>query len=223
MIKQLFLLFLLNLTACFGQQDDKEIYPSKIHYLTFGINSDINNSLFGLLVGNGVDEKPLYHFEDISNDCLYKVTGQTDLEKNYSYGATIGWNTPSRRLLFLTVTLLTIDYSQRQINNECFFQKKLNTSGEFYLKHLRFTLLGKLGFNEINNSMGYGGEIGFRKSFKYFYFGGTFGKYSDKNTFNVFSQINVYKKKLHIRFNYDKIEDFNSLNIGVNYIFRTSK
>lgn len=218
MTKKIFLCILIYSYTSFAQLNDSISY-AKIKYSTIGLNSDVNNSLFGFLISNGVEEKPLLHFEDINNNLLYKFYGQTNFDKNYSVGTTLAWNSPSKQLSTITVTLLGIDYLQREIKEDFFLQKKLNLFGEFYLKDFSISILTKTGLNQINSSNNLGGEIGFRKTFKNMYVGGYAGKYSEKSTFNVYAQSNLYKNKIFTRFTFDNIGSFNSLNVGLHYMF----
>ena len=222
-----FLLLFQNL-ICLSQSDklennteqNVEYITGKTRYFTIAGNSDIINSISGLEISNGVNEKPILHFEDLTNDVLYKLSGQTNFNQSYSYGAMIGWNTPSKRLLLFTITLLEINYSQREIIEEHFFQKKINLSTDIYVKPLRLTIIGKIGFNQINLLDNFGGEIGLRKSFRGFYIGSNFGYYSDFHTISVFTQCNLYKKKLFARVTFEQIENFDSLNIGLHYTLK---
>ena len=200
------------------QDNDSVFVMKKLQYLSLGLNSDIANNLIGIRISNGIDEKPIRHFEDITNNILYRFSLQTDIEDNYYYDGLIAWNTPSKRLLNFTVMLLGLDYSQRKIDDKI-FQRKFNIISDIYLKQLRVTLVGKLGFNQINFNQKYGGEFGIRKSFRGVYFGSNFGYYSGIKTSFIYTECNIFKKSLYARLNYENIEDFNSLNVGLNYIF----
>lgn len=233
MNRVVFILFLIQNLICLGQSNESEIehnfndslfVHSKIRHFTIGGFADISNSIFGTMISNGIDEKPLLHFEDLPYDCLYKMSGQVNFKDNYSYEMLLGWNKPSRRFNFITVNLLGINYSQRLIKEEYFFQRKLNLTGEIYVEPLSisFSLLGKLGLNQINNLNNYGGEIGFRQILGKAYIESSFGYYSDFYTFSAIAQCNIYKK-LYTRIIFEQIENFNSLNMGIHYTFSNFK
>jgi hypothetical protein len=179
--------------------DNWEFVDDKIKYFTIAGNSDVLNSLNGITISNGIDEKPLLHFEDLNNNCLYKVCAQSDFMENYSIDLRLGWNLPSRRLHFITINLLSIDYIQKKIDDGLLYHRNLNLTTEILVKPLPFIIITKGGVNEINTKNYYGGEIGIRKSWREIYLQTTFGFYSKFKTLSAVTECNIYKNSLFLR------------------------
>lgn len=220
MNKILTFMFFAQTLLSFGQSEKtEEIFVGKTRYFTLGSNTDIINSNYGFTISNGIEEKPLLHFEELTYDIVYKLGIQSDLRNNNKYDLLIGWNNPSRRLRTITITLLSLEYSLTEFKQENFNQTKINLRGNFYIKPLLFTIVAKLGTNKINTSKDFGGEIGFLKSFKDIYFESYFGLYSQKPTYFISSQYNIYNNKIFGRLTYSQIDQINSLNLGFRYTF----
>jgi hypothetical protein len=191
-----------------------ELWDYKAKWITIGTSYEVVNSVYGISISNGMDEKPLIHFEDLRADVLYKIDGQTDFNKDYSLRGKLSWNHPYKR-----ISLASIEYLQSNFNNAGFIHKDINLSGMIGINWAQLNV--KIGYQELNSYNNFGPSIGFQKSHykPRLYYGFLMGYYFDYFTYNMYLQGFIYKNKLSLRLSYDRIEEFDFINVGFNYTF----
>jgi hypothetical protein len=122
-------------------------------WLTLGANHDVINSVFGITISNGYDEHPIVHFEDLTADFLYKISGQTNLEKDYTFGANIAWNYPNRYL-----NLISVEYTQRNISSVNLFYRDISLSAKRYLRVKNLSTKVKIGHQNLKDKNNLGAQ-----------------------------------------------------------------
>lgn len=187
----------------------------KTRWTTIGVNYDILNSMPGTIISNGLDEVTLIHFEDIPTNWLYKLQGQTDFKKDYSFGGKLSLN---NYFIFRRFWFPSIEYFQRSISSSDLFQRDLNLSGSIGLHH--FGLLAKVGYQKLNDQSNLGVGIGIQKRFYPKLYGGFIvNYYFDYITYSAFIQCFIIKGKVSVRTTYDRIKSYDLLTTGVHFSF----
>ncbi len=197
-----------------GVMNRLDIYNTK--WLTIGVQHDFISSTFGLQISNGYDERPLIHFEDFSEDFVFKLQGNTDFNKDYSYGISAGWKYP-RYLSLLAVEFYKYNYPTRDFDFINF-----NISAETFIKNTGIIAKLKLGYHDLNNENNIGLELGLSNIFIYqkLYAGLTTGYYFDYFTYSAFIKSFVYKKLVGIEFGYENIDKYDFLKAGLTFTFK---
>ncbi len=222
MQKSIFIIFGLITTLGFSQVNNSAMDSTLFsrpsysnHFFTFGPTYNASESLIGLQIGNGNDEQPIVHFEDLSADILYKVSGQTDFNNDYSIGGEISWNYPSKAKL----SILSLTFNQTRIVNNGFFQRNIGLATRYYL---RFTpnlhVLAKLTHQRLNkqNNLGFG--LGLQNEHRKIYYGIRADYLKDYYNYSAFLQGLLFNSKFSLRLAYDRIDNFDFFNIGLNYV-----
>jgi hypothetical protein len=196
-----------------GIANPLDYYNTK--WITIGSQYDYFNSTFGLEISNGYDERPLIHFEDFSEDFVFKIQGNTDFNRDYSYGINIGWKYP-RYLSLIAIGFSDYDYS---LSNFQF--QELNISAETNLKNTDFVVKLELAYHVLNNRENFGAELGLSNVFIYrrLYAGLSSGYYFDYFTYSGFIKSFVYKNTIGIALKYDRIDKYDFLQLGLSYTF----
>lgn len=190
------------------------LYNTK--WLTFGLNYDFANSFYGILLSNGYDERPLIHFEDFSERFIFKIYGNTDFAKDYSIGTDLGLKYPMRYVSVIGLGFSQFDYSQHNI-----FLREINASAETFTNKLDFALRLKVAYQTLNDYENMGIDLGLRKIIIYrrLYSGVSVGYYFDYFTYSAYLQGFLYKNKVGLRLNYERIAKYDFLTLGLNFTF----
>lgn len=197
-----------------GIANPLDIYNAK--WITIGSQYDYFNSIFGLEISNGYDERPLIHFEDFSEDFVFKIQGNIDFNQDYSYGINVGWKYP-RYLSLIALGFFDYDYS---LSNFQF--QNLNISAETYINNTDFVVKLELAYHDLNSNKNVGAELGLSNVFIYrkLYAGLSTGYYFDYFTYSGFIKIFVYKNTISSTLKYDRIYEYDFLKLGLSYTFK---
>lgn len=236
-----FILFFFSVFLCFSQASNKDLiikeeilkdqdslFISNFYYesswFVSGVTYETSNSLFGVSFSNGLKEQPIIHFEDLQANILYYVNAQTDFKNDYSFNVEFGLNYPIGRLYYSS-----IEFLQKNIKSNNFFQRDINiksTIGLGFLK-LNSSLLLNLGHQTLKSKNNFGVSVGWQKSHRInltssnssLYYGFLLGKYKEYNNYSIFLHSFLFKNKMSFRLSYDKVNNTNFLNFGLNIIF----
>ena len=184
-------------------------------WISTGLQYDITNSTFGMVFSNGYDERPLIHFEEFPDDLTYKINAQSNFHKDYSFGASLAY--PFHRLRIAS----SIGYEQYCYLSKDFFHRDVHLSATTYMKLIDTSLILKTGYQALNNANNWGVCIGLRKGLIYskLYSGISVGYYFDYLSYSIYFQGLIINKNISYRLTYDKIDNYNFLNIGLNLLF----
>ena len=180
--------------------------------LFIGANYEAFNSMPGLVFSNGYDEMPLIHFEDFHDRVIYKTNVQTNFQRDYAFGANVGWVYPFRHLLFVSA-----GYRQYQYPSKAFSHRDVHVSAARYFKNILLEV--QTGYQTLNDSHHWGASAALQKQVvKYrVLVGVSVGYYFDYPTCSVFVQGRL-PKYISYRLTYDRIDTFNFFTVGFNYI-----
>jgi hypothetical protein len=180
-------------------------------WITIGTQYDFLSTAFGIEISNGFDERPLIHFEDFHEDFVFKLNGKTNFDKDYSYGINVGWKYP-RYLSLIAIEFLDYSYSERN-----FQYKDLNVYAETWIKNTDFVVMLKLGCKNLNENTNFGADVGLRNVLipHSLYCGISGGYYLDYFTYAGFMQGFIYKNILSMNLDYNRIDNFDSINLGL--------
>ena len=225
MRKILILVVGLYFNLVFSQTTEKQkdtidsILPPLISYntkyFTLGSIYDTTNSLFGIQIGNGNDEQPLIHFEDLTAEVLYKINGQTDFKNDYSIGGEISWNYPFKA----KVSILSLNFNQRLLSEKDLFLRNIGLSSRYYLRFTsNLSILGKISHQTLNeqNNLGFG--LGVENGHVGIYYGLRVDYFKEYYNYSAYVQSFLFKEKLSLRIAYERIDEYDFFNIGLNYI-----
>lgn len=190
---------------------------NNLKWVTIGSNFDLFNSTFGFLISNGFDERPIKHFEDFSERFIYKVRGQTNLKKIQSIGGNFAWQYPIKRLSYISIGYMQHDYTDKEI-----FFRDFNISVMTHLNFVDAGLTFKTGHQSMNGLKNYGGGIGILKVIAYrrLYYGLTIDYFFDYFAYSASLQFFVYKDIISLRMDYERINNYDFMNIGLNFTFK---
>jgi hypothetical protein len=221
---QKIILIVFGLCSFCGISQEKEIWKDstmipEYHYrnqfFTIGTLYDATESLFGIQIGNGNDEQPIIHFEDLSTDILYKISGQTDFENDYSIGSELSWNYPFKAKL----SILSLNFNQTRITENNYFQRNIGLSTRYYL---RFTpnlhILAKFSHQRINEQNNVGFGLGLQNEHRNIYYGIRADYFKEYYNYSAFLQSLIFKDKISVRLTYDRIDKYDFFNIGIYYV-----
>lgn len=185
-------------------------------WITIGTLYDFESNVVGLELSNGYDERPLIHFEDFFEDFVFKVKGKTNLEKDYSYGFNFGWKYPRY------LSLIAIEYVEDNYYKRDFQHRDVNINAETWIKSSDLVASLKVGFKNLNNNTNFGADIGLNSILIPYklYFGISGGYYFDYFTYGAFVRGFIYKKIVSVNFDYDRIEKYNFINVGLGLTFK---
>ena len=217
-------IIIIGLFSALGFSQEKQSETASIlfsetsygnHFFTLGPIYNLSESLIGIQVGNGNDEQPLIHFEDLTADILYKISGQTDFNKDYSIGSEISWNYPFRAKL----SILTLNYNQSRFTDNDLFHRNIGLSTRYYTRFKNLSLLTKLSHQRLNqqNNLGFG--LGLQNAHVGIFYGFRADYFKDYWNYSAFVQSLIFKDHLSLRLVYDRLENYDFFNIGLSYVF----
>lgn len=193
------------------------ISPPSGYWISFGTFSDIEFAPFGFSISNGQEEEDLLHFEDFYDDFSFKVSVATDLKSNLTYESRLTFHKPIFRYLLYDLSLEYLNKSYSKINF-----KDYNLSAKTkYLKPINSVLFLKIGYQEFNDKKNQGFELGLQQMYYNLklHLGGQIGYWKDYLTYKIFLQKFIYKRKLSLKFNYDRLNNNDFFNFGIRYLF----
>ncbi len=198
---------ILNIELTYG-----DYYNTR--WLAFGANYDLMNSTFGFVFSNGFDEKPLIHFEDYQDYWSFKLSGSTNFDKNYSYGAKLSTD-------IIRYFVPTMEFTKYNYISNNFDFTEVNISAGRYLRFIDIYTYLKVGYNNLNTDESFGVGLGLRNSHRnpHLYYGFFAGYWSEYFTYNIYFQSFIYKKRLGVRLSYDRIDKYDFLSLGLHYAF----
>jgi hypothetical protein len=220
MLRLLSFLTLLTFNSlCFGQADSANYHLRHKHsarWQSLGVNYDAINSLYGMMISNGLDEQPLIHFEDIPAKWLYKFQGQSDFKNDYSVGIKLSRNYLQSIKPFY---LVTVEFFQRDLASSIVFQRDVYLStGLYFLKNY---FIIKAGHQTLDTHSNFGIGLGIQKYYYPRLYGGFILTYHfDYGSFSFFLQSFLIRNKLGLRITYDKISKYDFLNLGLHFSFK---
>ncbi|MDH6308260.1 hypothetical protein M2451_001115 [Dysgonomonas sp. PFB1-18] len=196
-------------------------YSHTLKWITAGADYDFINSKSGIQFSNGYDERPLIHFEDFSDKYIYKVSFKTGFNKEYSFGGAIGWLYPTRFINMITLEYEQFHYSEKEI----FKYKNINITGAKYLEPIDSEIILKLGFQSLNKKDNFGINLAIQKVLfqNRLYSELSAGYYFDYWIYSIYAQGFIYKDRVGLKLSYDRIDNFDLLTLGVNFLFSISK
>ncbi|TLX73742.1 hypothetical protein E9993_14890 [Labilibacter sediminis] len=220
------ILLLIGSTSVLAQEKQDSIYTDTTYvlsgianyldierakWITVGTQYDFQSNALGIEISNGYDERPLIHFEDFSEDLVFKLNGRMNFNKDYSYGVNFGWKYP-RYLSLIAIEFLDYNYSERN-----FQYKGLNINAETWIKNTDFVVMLKLGCKNLNDNTNFGVDIGLRNVLVPYklYCGISGGYYFDYFTYSGFMQGFIYKNIVSVNLDYNRIEKFDFINLGL--------
>lgn len=191
-----------------------DFYNTK--WMTIGTQCDFLSSTFGLEISNGYDERPLIHFEDFTEDFVFKLQGNTDFNKDYSYGINLGWKYP-RYLSLIALGFYEYDYSQRD-----FQYRDIYLTTETFIKNTDFVVMLKLAHQNLNDNKNLGADIGLSNVVVYrkLYAGISTGYYFDYFTYSGFLRGFLFKDIIGVQLDYKRIDKYDFLNLGLSFTFK---
>lgn len=192
-----------------------DFYNTKL--VTFGLKYDFANSVYGFVFSNGFNERPLIHFEDFSEDLIYKLNVASDFYKDYSFGLDFAWKYPFNKPI-----LITTEYGQTSFAFKDLFYRNIGLYGLIGSKILRSGIICKISYHQLNDKKNIGATLGIEKGLIYrrLYMGISAGYFFDYFNYNLYLQGFVYKDKISLRADYQRLENYDFFKIGLNYTFR---
>lgn len=191
-----------------------DLPPTK--WITIGTQYDFLNTTIGLSISNGFDERPLIHFEDFPENFIFKIKGSSDFHKDYNIGLDLEMKYLTRLFPIIAVGFNQFDYPQSNL-----FHRDIHVSAERYFGKSGVALRLKIASQVLNNYENAGADIGIQKILlsQKIYTGISIGYYFDYFTYAAYLQGFVYKNKIGMRLNYQKIDNYDFLNLGLNFTF----
>lgn len=185
-------------------------------WLTLGFSFDFTSGMVGVTFGNGLDERALIHFEDISNKLLFKGAVQSDFNENYAFTGALA----------IRNSLAPID--PRLMFRHHHFPKHVHsynslifTTG-FRMKpgfvELILNVAG--GYQTLNKYSNPGGQLGLECALHSLgmHFGVTHGYWSDYSTWQLFMKGFLIKNRLTAGVNWEQINLFKMLNVSLTFL-----
>jgi len=182
-------------------------------WLSIGAKYDAINSMIGLNISNGYDELPLLPSRYFFDNPVYQMNVQTDFNKNNMFSANIGWmhyGLPLR-------CLFSAGFNQFDYPSKDLFHRDIYVSAMF-LKDAALTV--KTGYQTQNDHNNWGVSVGFQKPIvcEKLLVGLSAGYYFDYLTYSLYFQ-ELIKYTISFRLAYDRIDNYDFFNIGLNYFF----
>lgn len=191
-----------------------EPYYYEYRWITIGGEYEIFNSTFGITLSNGLDENPLIHFEEFSENWMFKVSGNTDFKEDFSFETKITYKYLHSLRIQPSIEYIYTDYESVNLKFS-----DLNISIGIWLKRIQSNLKIQFGYQALKGMNNVGAELGLEKRLQKVYGGIMIGYYFDYFTYNAYLQSFIYKNQLSIKANYERIDKYDFLNIGLNYTF----
>lgn len=186
------------------------VYNTK--WLTLGAQHDLINRTYGLVISNGFDERPLFHFEDLTEDLLFKILGHTDFNKSYFFAGDIALQYPIRE-----ISLVSIGYEQFRLAQKQLYGQYLHLSTMKYIGKKDFGLILSFGYRNLNDSKNIGADLGLEKVLLYnkLYTKASVGYYRDYFVYSGTIEGYFYNHLVGLSLNYDRIDNNNFLKLGI--------
>jgi hypothetical protein len=198
--------------------DSIEIYYNNYNskWLTIGTNYDVINTIYNIDLSNGLDEFPIFHFEDLTTDYLYKFSAQTDFRNDYSLSTNLKWKHPFKKL-----NAISLECSKKNFESIQFYNKDISLTTEIYLRFLKIVVKPKVAYQELNQEKNVGFELGLQKTHfkKGIYYGFSTGNYNDYWNYKLYLQKFLIRYKLSSRIVFERINKNDFFKIGINYTF----
>ena len=178
--------------------------------------------MFGMAFGNGYDEVALIRVIHLNSICLedftkrvfYKMNIQTDFHKDYSFGVNVGWRYPFQHTR--PFSMISAGYSQHDYPSKDFIHRDVHVSAATILNNTTLTV--KTGYQTLNDYHNWGASTGVQIALKYsISVGLSAGYYFDYLTCSAYLH-GRFHKNISYRLAYDRIDNCNFLNIGLNYL-----
>lgn len=191
-----------------------DFYNTK--WLTLGLEYDFANSVYGFVLSNGFNERPLIHFEDFSEDLIYKFNVASDFNKDFSFGLDFAWKYPFNKPI-----LIAAEYRQTNLISKNLIYRDIGLYGLIGSKILRSSVICKLSYNELNDLKNIGATLGLEKGLIYrrLYTGFSVGYFFDYFNYDLYLQGFVYEDKISLRADYRRLDNYDFFKIGLNYTF----
>ncbi|SBW08144.1 conserved hypothetical protein [uncultured Dysgonomonas sp.] len=168
-------------------------YDRATHRITIGANYDFINSVLGVQISNGYDERALIHFEDFLDKIIYKTSFKTNFGKDYGFGVALGWLRPLKFVDVVSVRYDQMDYNE----NVKLDYRNINLSGSSYIRAINSSLIFNTGVIHLNKKNDFGIGVGLEKLLfvDKIYAGFLMGYYFDYYIYSVYTQSLLLKKK----------------------------
>jgi len=188
-------------------------------WLSIGVKYDIANSMLGLDFSNGYNEMWFIHFEEFPDNLIYKINAQTNFYKDYSFGANLRWKN-----FQIGRWAPSIGYEQYDYSSKDFFHRDIYVAASTYKRRIRTSFILQTGFQTLNGTNNWGACMGLQKWLTYdrLYSGISVGYYFDYLIFSIYFQ-GLLKEKVSYRLSYNRIDNYNFFNIGLNLLFNRLK
>jgi hypothetical protein len=227
MLRPTLILLLISASLTSAAQSPPAVHDSllevfyKIKWFTTGVNYDVLNRMPGVVISNGFDERPLIHFEDMTDGYIYKLNMQTNFTGDYSFGGNLLYQ---KKRVLRWVEAPGVEYLQRNISSIALFQRDANLLMPIVIRTAPYryiNFLTKIGYQQLNNHSTATIGVGYQKTFYRKVYAGALVNYHFKYiSYNLFLQGFIVKSKLSLRATYDKIDKYDFLNLGLHFSFR---
>ena len=193
------------------------IFNYKSKWLTIGAGYDVLNSTTNLFISNGLDENALIHFEDFNESWMYKASGSFNLNKDYSWRTKLARDIYSKYLATPAIEFRQIHFAYRD-----FILSDVNLSAGLAIRPIHQLLLIKTGFQRLNTKNHFGAALGTRLYIQHLpaYYGFMVGYWPPYWTWHAWLQGFILDYRLAFRAEYERIDRFDFLRIGIHCIFR---
>lgn len=180
-------------------------------WVNIGAQDDLINNVYGFSISNGFDERPLFHFEDMPEDLLFKILGNTDLGKSYSFAADLAFQYPIKRISMFSAGYRQLKYPQNKL-----FERDIYLSAMSYLNKIDLELILNIGYKDLNDSKNVGAELGIQKVLIYqkLYSKAVFGYYKDYWIYSGFIEGFIYRHTVGLKLSYNRIDTYDFLTLG---------
>lgn len=216
MRRLLYFLLTINSLLLYSQNDtigsNERFYPLK--KINIGINYDIKNTNYTFHISNGIEIQPLIHFEDFPDTFLYKLAATTNFNKDFGIQTLIGYTLNKKHIKQISLEVNYYNYpSTLKIKN-------ISVSATKFIQAIQSELIIKPAYQEISNFKNIGLEFGLQKVLLYnrLFSEVRIGYYFNYFSYHINAQAFVYKQTLGLNIGFDKIENFNFIKTGINYI-----
>ena len=182
--------------------------------------------MFGLNFSNGYDEK----MPEIKNNILrdgriYTMNVQSNFDRDYSFGANLGWQYPFYPKI-KHLGLLSTGYHQYYYPHNDFIHRDIHVTiiGRKVLSNSlsNSSFMLKTGWQTLNDYHNWGATAGIYYELTYkFSFGLSAGYYFNYLTYSAYFHGSI-RRNISLRLSYERIDTYNFFNIGLNFSFYKS-
>ena len=187
--------------------------------INLNLDRDFKNSNIGISISNGIEVKPLFHFEDFSDRFLYKFGFITNFKKDYGTEIVLSYDLHKKFIKEIEIESKYFDFQ----NN--LRLKEVGVFATKFIDPLELTFILKPTFQQINLTKNFGVEIGAQKTLIYqkIYSEIRFGYFKDYLNYSFLIQSFVFKNQIGLNASFEKINIFDFVKVGVNYVFEVNK